>query len=222
MPNRGRLSGMPGPDGFTYQQRANGDVVILHSGRAATTLRGARALEFLADVGGPPGDRKLMARVTGNYAATSGWPHSTHAIEVATARAARAPRAAHADGPAPSVGLGPELGERGHARRRVAEHPPVPLARQLADGGPEADGHLAAVVLTPHERVVGGDDRQPRLEPGGAEVFAPLDHGRLRRRTVERQDAAGHQLAGLAAVGLGQQLLAGRRGMPMASNSATQ
>ncbi len=67
MPTRGRLSGMPGPDGFTYQQRANGDVVILHRGRAATTLRGARALEFLADVGGPPGDQELMARVTGNY-----------------------------------------------------------------------------------------------------------------------------------------------------------
>lgn len=57
---------MPPPDGFTFQVRKNGDVVILHHGRAATTLRGARANAFLDDVGTSDG-QELMARLTGNY-----------------------------------------------------------------------------------------------------------------------------------------------------------
>jgi len=52
--------------GFDYLVRADGSVVITHHGRVATTLRGRRAEEFLAEVdGGDP--QGLMARLTGNY-----------------------------------------------------------------------------------------------------------------------------------------------------------
>lgn len=41
-------------------------MIISHHGRRATTLRGGRALTFLADV--EVGDaQELMARLTGNY-----------------------------------------------------------------------------------------------------------------------------------------------------------
>ncbi|MPZ29097.1 MAG: hypothetical protein GEV12_22555 [Micromonosporaceae bacterium] len=54
------------PDGFAYAVRRNGSVVITHHGRPATTLRGAAAARFLAEV--EQGDQQgLMARVTGNY-----------------------------------------------------------------------------------------------------------------------------------------------------------
>lgn len=56
---------MPSPEGFDYQLRGD-DVVITHRGRPATTLRGARAQDFLQDVqAGDP--QELMARITGNY-----------------------------------------------------------------------------------------------------------------------------------------------------------
>ena len=55
--------------GFTWRQRKNGDVEILHRGRLASTLRGNDAADFLAEA-----DRSelielqpLMARLTGNY-----------------------------------------------------------------------------------------------------------------------------------------------------------
>lgn len=52
-------------EGFAYEQRGD-DVVITHHGRRATTLRGDRAIAFLADV--QSGDAQdLMARLTGNY-----------------------------------------------------------------------------------------------------------------------------------------------------------
>jgi hypothetical protein len=51
--------------GFEYTERADGSVVITHHGRIATTLRGGRAAEFLAEVDDDP--QELMARVTGNY-----------------------------------------------------------------------------------------------------------------------------------------------------------
>ncbi|WP_330329771.1 hypothetical protein OHS33_08560 [Streptomyces sp. NBC_00536] len=57
---------MPRPHGFTYEQRRDGSVVITHQGREASTLRGARAEKFLAEVGS--GDAQLvMARWTGAY-----------------------------------------------------------------------------------------------------------------------------------------------------------
>lgn len=53
------------PEGFEYVERGE-DVVILHHGRPATTLRGRRAADFLEDAGA--GDaQELMARLTGNY-----------------------------------------------------------------------------------------------------------------------------------------------------------
>lgn len=53
------------PAGFEYEERGD-EVVVLHHGRRAATLRGERAREFLAAV--VRGDAQLlMARVTGSY-----------------------------------------------------------------------------------------------------------------------------------------------------------
>ncbi|MGI8417740.1 MAG: hypothetical protein ACR2P2_16360 [Nakamurella sp.] len=53
------------PEGFDFSERGD-EVRITHFGRPATTLRGAAAQQFLADVeSGDP--QELMARVTGNY-----------------------------------------------------------------------------------------------------------------------------------------------------------
>ena len=54
------------PEGFTYRIRKNGDVEMLHHGRPAGVLRGAKAARFLADVGNED-PQELMARLTGNY-----------------------------------------------------------------------------------------------------------------------------------------------------------
>ncbi|WP_116995667.1 hypothetical protein [Desertimonas flava] len=56
---------MPPPNGFEYQRRGDGTIVITHHGRHATTLRGRRAAEFLDDVDADP--QEVMARWTGNY-----------------------------------------------------------------------------------------------------------------------------------------------------------
>jgi hypothetical protein len=57
---------MAPPAGFRFVQRDNGTVIITHEGRHASTLRGQRAVAFLAEVAG--GDPQLvMARWTGNY-----------------------------------------------------------------------------------------------------------------------------------------------------------
>lgn len=58
--------GVPGPTGFTYEERKNGDVVIRHHGRVASILRGRKAIMFLDDA--RSGDlQERMARITGNY-----------------------------------------------------------------------------------------------------------------------------------------------------------
>ena len=57
---------MPAPDGFAWTQRKNGDVVITHHGRPATTLRGRTADDFVAEVASDD-EQELMARLTGNY-----------------------------------------------------------------------------------------------------------------------------------------------------------
>lgn len=54
-------------EGFTFQKRKSGDVVIFHHGRLATTLRGDAATAFLDELG-DGSDQELMARATGNYA----------------------------------------------------------------------------------------------------------------------------------------------------------
>jgi hypothetical protein len=57
---------VPAPNGFDYTMRGDGSVVITHHGRPATTLRGPRAAEFVAEV--ESGDeQEVMARWTGNY-----------------------------------------------------------------------------------------------------------------------------------------------------------
>ncbi|SDK87239.1 hypothetical protein [Streptomyces indicus] len=57
---------MPRPHGFRYAQQGDASVTITHHGRPATTLRGARAQKFLAEV--TAGDEQLvMARWTGAY-----------------------------------------------------------------------------------------------------------------------------------------------------------
>ncbi|MEU3748856.1 MULTISPECIES: hypothetical protein [Streptomyces] len=57
---------MPRPQGFTYERRGDGSVVLTHHGRAAGVLRGGRAEKFLAEV--EAGDAQLvMARWTGAY-----------------------------------------------------------------------------------------------------------------------------------------------------------
>ncbi|MGY1435880.1 hypothetical protein [Streptomyces reniochalinae] len=57
---------MPAPRGFSYEQRGGAGVVISHHHRPVTTLRGARAERFLAEV--RTGDEQLvMARWTGDY-----------------------------------------------------------------------------------------------------------------------------------------------------------
>lgn len=53
------------PTGFAYDVRG-AEVRITHNGKHATTLRGASAHRFLAEVeDGDP--QQVMARVTGNY-----------------------------------------------------------------------------------------------------------------------------------------------------------
>ena len=51
--------------GFRYVERGDGTVVITHHGRVASTLRGGRAAQFLAEVDDDP--QLAMARWTGNY-----------------------------------------------------------------------------------------------------------------------------------------------------------
>jgi hypothetical protein len=60
---------MTGDLGFTWRQRKNGDVEILHRGRLASTLRGNEAADFLAEANGSEliDLQPLMARITGNY-----------------------------------------------------------------------------------------------------------------------------------------------------------
>jgi hypothetical protein len=58
------------PDlGFTYRPRKGGVVEVLHRGRLASSLRGADAIDFLAEAesADPAGAQQLMARLTGNY-----------------------------------------------------------------------------------------------------------------------------------------------------------
>jgi hypothetical protein len=40
---------MTGDLGFTWRQRKNGDIEVLHKGRLASTLRGNDAADFLAE-----------------------------------------------------------------------------------------------------------------------------------------------------------------------------
>lgn len=54
--------------GFSFRQ-TNGECLIFHKGKKATTLRGRPAADFLSDVSGMnfAEQQQLMARMTGNY-----------------------------------------------------------------------------------------------------------------------------------------------------------
>ncbi|MFG3342099.1 hypothetical protein [Glycomyces sp. NPDC048151] len=52
--------------GFTYTRRSDGTVLIVHRGRAAATLRGARAAKFLDEIAAGD-EQRVMARWTGSY-----------------------------------------------------------------------------------------------------------------------------------------------------------
>jgi len=55
--------------GFAFRTRKNGDVEILHHGRLASTLRGAKARDFVDEVEECDfaEGQEIMARLTGNY-----------------------------------------------------------------------------------------------------------------------------------------------------------
>jgi len=55
------------PEGFSFAERKNGEVVITHLHRVATVLRGRRAQAFLGDIASGADSQQLMARITGNY-----------------------------------------------------------------------------------------------------------------------------------------------------------
>jgi hypothetical protein len=57
---------MPRPHGFDYVAHPDGTVRITHAGHPATTLRGARARQFLDEVAATD-PQLVMARWTGNY-----------------------------------------------------------------------------------------------------------------------------------------------------------
>jgi hypothetical protein len=54
------------PEGFRYELRKNGDVVIFHHRQVAAVLRGTKASTFLIEINDAD-DQELMARLTGNY-----------------------------------------------------------------------------------------------------------------------------------------------------------
>lgn len=55
--------------GFVYRVIKNGNVLISHKGKLATTLRGFKAITFIEDMNSLDfyERQQLMARVTGNY-----------------------------------------------------------------------------------------------------------------------------------------------------------
>jgi hypothetical protein len=61
------MSGIP--SGFSYRAQKNGEVLISHHGRLATTLRGDTAVDFMEDMNeaSPSDAQDIMARLTGNY-----------------------------------------------------------------------------------------------------------------------------------------------------------
>ena len=55
--------------GFTWQTRKSGEVQVFHRGKLASTLRGAKALDFLDLIasGDTATVQQEAARLTGNY-----------------------------------------------------------------------------------------------------------------------------------------------------------
>ena len=63
------MAGAGEPAGFVWVQRKDGRVEIRHQGRLATTLRGAQAMAFVAEMArlDEAAGQQRMARLTGNY-----------------------------------------------------------------------------------------------------------------------------------------------------------
>jgi hypothetical protein len=76
-PRLGRLTGMAKLEGFTFELRKDGDVVIHHYGRLAAALRGRRAVAFTERVS-QNDEPRLMAPVTGSYRRGSEGSASAH------------------------------------------------------------------------------------------------------------------------------------------------
>jgi hypothetical protein len=54
------------PNGFRFETRKNGDVIVFHHGQVACVLRGQRASAFIEELNEING-QEIMARLTGNY-----------------------------------------------------------------------------------------------------------------------------------------------------------
>jgi hypothetical protein len=54
-------------EGFTFEVRKSGEIVIRHHGRLAAVLRGRTADRFLTEMNGGTDQQARMARLTGNY-----------------------------------------------------------------------------------------------------------------------------------------------------------
>ena len=69
MPNKHTTAAAQGDLKFSHRVSKNGDVLIEHHGKLATTMRGSKAVTFLAkmDKATFEQQQQLMARVTGNY-----------------------------------------------------------------------------------------------------------------------------------------------------------
>ena len=57
------------PSGFRFETRKGDEVIVTHHGKHASTLRGQKAANFLADMEGTDRaeQQEIMARLTGNY-----------------------------------------------------------------------------------------------------------------------------------------------------------
>lgn len=64
-----KIDRVDGDLGFTFRLKKSGEVEVLHRGKLASTLRGADAVDFIAEVesGEFADGQQLMARLTGNY-----------------------------------------------------------------------------------------------------------------------------------------------------------
>lgn len=60
---------MQAAEGFRYDKRKNGDIVIFHHGRLAKTLSGTRASEFVASLTADetPDRQELMSQAVKNH-----------------------------------------------------------------------------------------------------------------------------------------------------------
>ncbi|MBX9471235.1 hypothetical protein [Microcella sp.] len=58
---------MATPEGFAYEVRSSGDVMVWHHGRPAAALRGRAAARFRDDIAAGRDEQQLLARLTGNY-----------------------------------------------------------------------------------------------------------------------------------------------------------